>query len=308
MPSSDETVSAVATVVSEESEAKEYSAYSQDGGIVKQIVDIQQSINQMAMDNLWDNNGVALLEATLEKGNDGIDSLVMATCTSWEMLDGDVEYKSCAIVNCGGTTLDNLLEKVSGGNQSKQNLMVDNPTNQTLSSTASLSVFSVFSNTKSTTFISSQDDEFNTFDLKHLLSNKGKSGRKGKRHLRTIAKLIDPKMDRKIKDRKGLWSGCYEDPDAVYEKSVEVEFGSEPLNLKCWKSAVDKNTGELYYYHSKTKEVTWTKPEGFTEMSKSTKIKKSARSGNEYVLKPMKTKWNKSHGRFNKVEETDIGV
>mmetsp|Transcript_21708 Transcript_21708/g.45661 ORF Transcript_21708/g.45661 Transcript_21708/m.45661 type:complete len:304 (-) Transcript_21708:158-1069(-) len=303
MTSFNETSSVVATVVSEESEARNDCSNSLHVGIIKQMEDIQQNINQMAMDSLWDKNGVALLETVLEKGNDGIDSLVLATCTSWEMLDGDVEDKPCAIVNCGGTSLDEVLGKVSGGNQSK-----DNPTNETLSTTGSLSVFSVFSNAKSTTFISSQDDEFNTFDLKQLLNNNGKSGKKGKRHLRTIAKLIDPKLEKKIKDRKGLWSGCYEDPDTVYENSVEVEFGSEPLNPKCWKSAVDMKTGEIYYYHSKTKEVTWTKPEGFRERTKSTKIKKSARSGNEYVLKPGIESGKKSQGRFSRIMETGIEV
>ena len=35
-----------------------------------------------------------------------------------------------------------------------------------------------------------------------------------------------------------------------------------------WRSAKDLSTGKTYYYHKKTKEVSWTKPDGFKERKK----------------------------------------
>mmetsp|Transcript_9837 Transcript_9837/g.20679 ORF Transcript_9837/g.20679 Transcript_9837/m.20679 type:complete len:1085 (-) Transcript_9837:118-3372(-) len=39
-------------------------------------------------------------------------------------------------------------------------------------------------------------------------------------------------------------------------------------DAKHWKATLDKNTNKTYYYHTKTKEVTWEKPPGFDEVQK----------------------------------------
>lgn len=42
----------------------------------------------------------------------------------------------------------------------------------------------------------------------------------------------------------------------------------QPSDAKHWKATLDKNTNKTYYYHTKTKEVTWEKPPGFDEVQK----------------------------------------
>lgn len=62
-----------------------------------------------------------------------------------------------------------------------------------------------------------------------------------------------------------------------YHTKTKVTTWTKPLAFdeaqknKLWKAAVDSNSGMTYYYHTKTKEVRWTKPEGFVERKKKKK-------------------------------------
>ena len=62
-----------------------------------------------------------------------------------------------------------------------------------------------------------------------------------------------------------------------YHSKTKVTTWTKPPGFdeaqknKLWKAAVDTNSGMTYYYHSKTKEVRWTKPEGFVERKKKKK-------------------------------------
>ena len=92
-------------------------------------------------------------------------------------------------------------------------------------SACSISVASTISS-QSTTFVSSmQINGANASD--NMLGSKSVKTR-----LYAIASMIDPKLSRKVKNRRGIWSGNFEE-EAEQEQGVEIEYGKQGDLYEC---------------------------------------------------------------------------
>lgn len=68
-----------------------------------------------------------------------------------------------------------------------------------------------------------------------------------------------------FKSKKGDKKGVKQSSDSKLVSSASTDSSSELVQKpkQVWKAVVDPNTGRTYYYHRKTRETTWTKPEAF---------------------------------------------
>lgn len=126
----------------------------------------------------------------------------------WETLGACYDYVG---IDQGGSDLDKLLKSIPNHKHASGFGLQDNETISTCSaSEESISTFS----SKGTVFISSSDRSNSQGDKKT-------SGSKSvKTKLRAIASIIDPKFGQKIQNRRGFWSGVFE--DNTQEGAVEV--------------------------------------------------------------------------------------
>ena len=177
--------------------------------IMRHVIITQNRLHQKALSQLWNSNGVAKIEESDKTTSGDIE----AQCPTgiWEMTEEEEDVQ-CQIITSEHTNLEQLLQKTSVNEPSYAERHRDNDT----ASTCSLSAHSMYSSTKEITFLSATDDRL-------------KKKSYAKRQLRAIASMLDPKMKRKVKERKGIWGGCYDDEDKCYEKSIEVEYGKEPV-------------------------------------------------------------------------------
>ena len=225
-----------------------YVPNEKENRVMQQILETQARIQEMAMGALWNSNGVAKFEVEDDDASSqDIHTLTsLKKITNWEMLEGedfDSNAASKKNVIIDGFSLDKVLANISDVSKHFD------ATEDASLCTGSLSNYSLLSQAPSITFIPTDDDHYNLYGAKQR--GVGKSGKKGKNHLRAIAALIDPRMDKRIKNRRGIWSGCYDDADKVYEKSVEVEYGNGPVEAEkknsvvVWFKKISDNRYEL---------------------------------------------------------------
>ena len=115
------------------------------------------------------------------------------------------------------------------------------------------------------------EDEENIQQLQNMVpvktvvaKKKGKSIGQRLKKFKNTAFMIGRKGSKKT---KASGQGKAADKPAISpeEVTLNVDPNGVPLKPKqTWKSVVDPNTGRTYYYHRKTRETTWVKPEALT--------------------------------------------
>ena len=77
--------------------------------------------------------------------------------------------------------------------------------------------------------------------------------------------------------------------------AAEVE---KDTNEKYWRATVDSTTNKTYYYNKKTREVSWTKPEGFGHYDEHWRSAKDLSTGKTYYYhkKTKEVSWTKPDG------------
>ena len=86
--------------------------------------------------------------------------------------------------------------------------------------------------------------------------------------------------------------------DGLLKDSTSAAEVEKDTNEKYWRATVDSTTNKTYYYNKKTREVSWTKPEGFGHYDEHWRSAKDLSTGKTYYYhkKTKEVSWTKPDG------------
>ena len=86
--------------------------------------------------------------------------------------------------------------------------------------------------------------------------------------------------------------------DGLLKDSTSAAEVEKDTNEKYWRATVDSTTNKTYYYNKKTREVSWTKPEGFGHCDEHWRSAKDLSTGKTYYYhkKTKEVSWTKPDG------------